>query len=137
MARHPERPLAVAGDRFGHGQGAKGARLSVTTTPGSPGSWQHGVYLAAKSSPMWRVVEVPGPLLWVSEAFLDDQRGQLPPSVFARMHLGEWHTGEDKLTDPSDLERCIVLPGPQGPEPNRRYVVTADLGIVHDAVSSA
>ena len=51
-----------------------GARLSVTTTPGSPGSWQHGVYLAAKSSPLWRVVEVPGPLPWVSKAFLDDQR---------------------------------------------------------------
>jgi hypothetical protein len=82
---------------------------------------------------LWRVVEIAGPLPWVSAEFLDDQRAQLLPSAFARLHLNEWHQGEDKLTDPGDLERCIVLSGPQGPEPGRRYVVTADLGIVHDA----
>lgn len=109
-----------------------GAKLVVITTSGDPGSWSHGIYKHARWSKLWTVQDVPGPLPWVEPEFIEDQRQDLPPAAFGRMHLNQWIEGSDRLTTEADLLACVTLSGPLPWVEGHRYVVTADLGFVKD-----
>jgi len=109
-----------------------GARLLCISTSGDPAHWTRRIYDTAQSSPLWTVADVPGPLAWVSTAYLDEQRRMLPESSFQRLHMNEWCASEDRLTSVEDLRACVLLDGPLEPEPNTRYVIGVDIGLKRD-----
>lgn len=114
-----------------------GCRVVVIGHAGSPNHFSHKTLEHARSSEMWRVVEVPGPLPWMSPAVLEEQRALLPGSEFARRYLNEWVEPEDMLANLDDLRACVTLEGPVLPRPGVRYVMGVDLGIKNDATVAA
>jgi phage terminase large subunit-like protein len=114
-----------------------GAKLLCATTSGDPGHWTHRIYEAALRSPQWAVQDVPGPLPWVSEAFLAEQRAMLPDSVYRRLHLNEWCAPEDRLTNLDDVRACVTLDGALDPMGGYGYVIALDLGVTHDRTVAA
>lgn len=108
------------------------SRLVVLTTAGDPAHWSAAVIAAARTSPRWRVSEVPGPLPWADADDLAEQRRLLPASSYARLHLNQWTAAEDRLTDPDDLAACVTHSGPLDPDPRNRYVIGLDLGLKSD-----
>jgi hypothetical protein len=63
---------------------------------------------------------------------LEEQRHELPPWEFARLHLNEWTAADDRLTSLDDLRACVTLEGPLAPDSRWVYVVTADLSTKRD-----
>ena len=114
-----------------------GARLVCASTSGDPGHWSHRIYEAALASPSWTVQETPGPLPWASAAFLAEQRAMLPESVYRRLHLNEWATPEDRLTNIDDVQACVTLTGPLEWSPGQKHVIGVDLGITNDRTVAA
>jgi len=109
-----------------------GSRLVVLTSAGDPAHWSHRVLVNARSSPRWRVHEVPGPVPWIDPAALDEQRRLLTESQFDRLHRNIWTSAEDRLVTDADLRACVTLDGPQPPVSGARYVVGVDLGLKSD-----
>ena len=109
-----------------------GAKLLCTSTSGDPAHWSHKVYETACKSKRWSVQDVPGPLAWVKETFLEEQRAILPDSVYRRLHLNEWASAEDRLTNLDDLRACVMFEGTLEHQSRHRYVIGVDLGIKHD-----
>jgi hypothetical protein len=114
-----------------------GSRLVVLTTSGDPSHWSYKVLEHARSDPLWRVHEVPGPPPWADPARLAEQRRRLPESSYRRLFLNEWTAGEDRLTSLDDLHECVSLDGPLAYDARWRYVVALDLGIRHDRTVAA
>lgn len=108
------------------------SRLVVLTTAGDPAHWSASVLERARTSPRWRVSEVPGPLPWADPDDLAEQRRMLPESSYARLHENRWVSGEDRLVRVSDLRACVTLSGPLEPDPRHSYVVGVDLGVKSD-----
>ncbi|MGO1544390.1 MAG: terminase large subunit domain-containing protein [Gulosibacter sp.] len=108
------------------------SRLVVITTAGDPAHWSAKIRTNALTSEAWRVSETPGPLPWISEADLDEQRRLLPASSFARLHLNEWTAADDRLVSHDDLAACVTLDGPLDADPRHRYVIGLDLGLKRD-----
>jgi phage terminase large subunit-like protein len=109
-----------------------GSRFVIIGHAGISGSWQHRLYEQAKASEVWRVHDVPGPLAWLDERLLADQRATLTPTQYARRHLNQWSTAEDSLTTVEDLRACVTLDGPLRPQAGLDYVVAVDIGLVND-----
>lgn len=109
-----------------------GSRCVLLTSAGDPAHWSRRLYDHAEASPLWRVNEVPGPVPWIPEDRLAEERRRLPESSYQRLHLNVWTASEDRLADPDDLAACTVLDGPLPPEPGRRYLVSLDVGLKHD-----
>lgn len=109
-----------------------GARFVTISTPGDPAGWMAKVYRHVERSSMWRTNPVRGPLPWVDPAFLEDQRGLLTDSAFARLHLGVWSESESRLVGVEDLRRAVRLDGPQGYVPGHRYYLGLDVGVTND-----
>lgn len=109
-----------------------GARAVVITNAGSPASLAGQVREHAQRSKLWSVRSTPGPLPWVDEEFLADERARLPESSYRRLHLNEWVEGEDSLASLDDVRACAVLDGPLAYREGTRYVIGADLGLFHD-----
>jgi len=107
-------------------------RMACLTSAGDPAHWAHTVREHARTSELWRLHEVPGPVPWLDAARLAEQRARIPESSFARLFLNEWTTAEDRLANLDDLRACVTLDGPQDPERRHRYVVGVDLGIKSD-----
>jgi phage terminase large subunit-like protein len=114
-----------------------GARLVILTTAGDPAHPAHKVLVDAKSSPRWRVHEVPGPVPWISAEALAEQKRLLPESQFRRLHLNQWVTSEDSLVDAEDLAACVTLDGPVDPRPGVAYRIGVDLGLKKDRTAVA
>ena len=91
----------------------------------------------ARTSKAWRLHEVPGPLPWVSEEALAEQRALLTDSQYARLHLNQWTASEDRLVTVENLAAAVTLDGPQEPRPGVRYRMGLDLGLTHDATAIA
>jgi len=109
-----------------------GSRLVCLTSAGDPAHWAFKVLLGARTSPRWRVHEVPGPVPWIDPAALAEQRNLLTESQYARLHLNVWSSAEDRLVSDADLRACVTLDGPQPPMPANRYVVGLDVGLKSD-----
>lgn len=109
----------------------RGMRLVVIGHAGDPAHWSRKV-LDVATEHGWRVVEIPGPLPWVSEADLEMQKAMLLPSEFQRRHLNRWVTGEDRLVTDGALAECAVLDGPLRPQPGVEYVMALDVGLTND-----
>lgn len=114
-----------------------GARLLCISTSGDPGHWTRKIYDVARKSPLWTVQDVPGPVAWVTQAYLDEQRRMLPESIYRRMHLNQWCAPEDRLTSAEDLRACATLPGQQEPHDRIKYVIGVDVGVRHDRTVAA
>ncbi len=110
----------------------RASRLIVLTSAGSPNHWSAGVLDHAWTSSQWQVFEVAGPLPWLSEEILAEQRALLTPSMYARLHENRWVAGEDRLTTPEQVRDCIGHRGPIGPQRGIRYVHGLDVGLVSD-----
>jgi phage terminase large subunit-like protein len=83
------------------------------------------------------VSEVAGPLPWITEDDLVEQREALPALEFSRLHLNQWADPPDRVGDPDDVRACITLDGPQLPAKGVRYVIGLDLGLVSDRTALA
>lgn len=114
-----------------------GSRFVTISTPGDPAGWMAKNYRHAETAPLWRTNAVPGPLPWVSEAFLEDQRGLLTDSAFSRLHLGRWSASEDRLVSHEDLRRAVRLDGSLGYVPGHFYRIGLDVGITNDRCVAA
>jgi len=110
-----------------------GGRFVVLTTAGAPEHWSHAIRDHAEASGRWRLHEVPGPLPWIDPAALEEQRGLLTESQYARLHLNQWTSGEDRLTNMDDLRACVLLDGPLDPVERHTYAIGLDLGLKRDA----
>jgi phage terminase large subunit-like protein len=109
------------------------SRLRVLTSAGDPGHWSHGVLERARARPArWRVSEVPGPCPWISAEDLEEQRSELPEWEYARLHLNQWTTSDDRLTSFEDLRACVTLDGERERREGRRYAMGVDLGLKND-----
>jgi hypothetical protein len=108
------------------------ARLVVLSMAGSPHHWSHEIYQHAKTSTQWSMGDTPGPLPWTDPVFLDEQRALHPDATFRRLFLNQWVAGSDALASREDVERCVVLEGPGYYDPNHRYLLTVDVGLVND-----
>lgn len=114
-----------------------GCRLVCLTSAGDPVHWSHRVLEHARTSPRWRVNEVPGPCPWISEDALAEQRALLTDSQYARLHLNRWVAAEDRLVSAEALRDAVVLDGPQEPRLGVTYRIGADLGLRHDRTAIA
>jgi phage terminase large subunit-like protein len=110
----------------------KGSRLVVLTSAADPAHWSYRVLERARVSSRWRVSEVPGPLPWISEEDLAEQREALPAWEYERLHLNRWVAPPDRVGDPQAIQECVTLDGPQEPLRGERYVAALDLGLVRD-----
>jgi phage terminase large subunit-like protein len=111
-----------------------GCRLVILTSAGDPAHWSHKVLEVARASSAWRVHEVPGPVPWIGEAELDEQRRILTESQYRRLHLNEWVAPEDRLTTVEDVRSCVRAdPLIREYRRGQRYVLAADLGVKKDA----
>ncbi len=57
---------------------------------------------------LWTVHEVPGPVPWISEERLAEQRRRLPDSSFRGLHMNECTEPEDRLTAFEDLDAAMT-----------------------------
>jgi putative nucleotidyltransferase with HDIG domain len=71
---------------------------------GDPAHWSFKILEHARRSSAWLVHEVPGPLPWITQDALDEQRALLLPSAFARRHLNQW-LKEEVTTRTAELQR--------------------------------
>jgi phage terminase large subunit-like protein len=113
------------------------SRLVVLTSAGDPAHWSASVLAHARTSESWQVLETAGPLPWVSEVALGEQRALLTDSQYRRLHLNEWVASEDRLVSIEGLAACVTLDAPQEPRPGVRYRMGLDLGLTHDATAIA
>ena len=129
-------------------QKTKGCRLVILTSAGEPSHWGHEVYEQALGDPSWRVSEMPGPVAWQDPAEIEALRRELRPSEFDRLVLNIWSEDEDRAVSPEDYATAAREPvatnrAPQGltgggwrlhhPRPDRKYVITVDIGTRKDA----
>jgi len=112
-------------------------QLVVISTAGAPGHWSHSLYQHALIDPLWTVHEVPGPVEWVAEERLEEQRRRLPDSSFRRLHLNQWTAPEDRLTSVEDLDAAMTLEGPVAPVTGVQYVAGLDIGLTNDRTAVA
>lgn len=113
------------------------ARLVVLTTAGDPSHFAAKVLEHARSSPLWRVHEVPGPAPWMSAERLAEQRARLPESAYARLFLNRWVEGEDRLTTADAVRGCVSHDGALEYDRQHRYLVGLDLGLKRDRTVAA
>jgi phage terminase large subunit-like protein len=109
-----------------------GARCLIITSAGDPAHWSYRVLEHARADPLWRTHEVAGASPWIDHARLEEQRRRLMPSQFARLFLNEWTASEDRLTTRDDVLACVGHSGDLEPSSRHRYVITLDIGLVHD-----
>jgi hypothetical protein len=114
-----------------------GARLVVLASAGDPAHWSYQIRERARVSPAWRLHEVPGPVPWVSESALLEQKALLTDSQYARLHLNRWTASEDRLVTIENLAAAVRLDGPQDPRRGVTYRIGVDLGLRNDRTAIA
>ncbi len=109
------------------------ARLLVVTSAGDPRSLAYEVLEHARTSPLWRTSEAPGPSPWMNPDRLAEQKARLPRPVYQSLFENQWVESAGAFLDAGALSRAFTLPGPSGPVDGRSYIATLDLGLVSDA----
>ena len=113
------------------------ARLVVITTAGEPTHFANAVREHARIDPLWRLHEVPGPVPWLPEELLEEQRRALPESTFRRLHLNQWAESEDRLATVEQLRQLVTHESPLAPRRDTSYVIGLDIGLVNDLTAAA
>ncbi len=113
------------------------SRLVILTTAGDPSSHAYKLLERARTSPEWLVNEVPGPAPWIAASDLAEDRAELPAWEYDRLHRNIWTASADRLVRPDDLARCVREVGDLPPRHAVRYVITVDVGLVHDRTAVA
>jgi phage terminase large subunit-like protein len=108
------------------------SRLAILTSAGDPAHWSYKVLQQALASERWHVNQVPGPVPWLDDDDLAEQREMLSASRYAQLHLNQWTESEDRLTSIDDLRACVTLSGPLAPQEGTKYVTGLDLGLKSD-----
>lgn len=117
------------------------SKLVVLTTSGSPDHFAFKILEHAKTSPLWRVHEVPGPAPWADPDRIEEQRRRLPDAVYRQLFLNEWTAAAGSFLDPAVIDAAFRLEGPSlgidaEPDSERaasfRYFAGLDLGSVND-----
>jgi len=114
-----------------------GCRLVVLASAGDPAHWSYQVRERARVSGAWRLHEIDGPVPWVSEPALAEQRALLTDSQYAQLHLNRWTASEDRLVSVEGLAAAVRLSGPQEARPGVTYRIGCDLGLRHDRTAIA
>jgi hypothetical protein len=116
-----------------------GSRLLVVTSAGDPRHFSHAVLDHARTSPLWRTSEAPGPSPWMSPERIAEQRARLPEPVYRALFENEWIEAEGAFLeaegaflDAEAIRRAFTLSGPSAPMDGRSYVAALDLGLVND-----
>ena len=115
-----------------------GCRLLALGTSGDPAHWSYDVRERARTSKAWRLSEVPGPLPWVTEEQLDEQRALLTDSQYRPLAPQPVDSGRRTGWCRSrTLRAAVTLDGPQEPRPGVTYRMGLDIGLTHDATACA
>lgn len=129
-------------------QKVPGCRLVVLSSAGEPSHWSAPIFEQAKTDPLWRVSEAPGPVPWQRPEDIEGLRRALSPSEFDRLVLNKWAESEDRAISEEDLDRALQPAWRSGtapagltgggwrirePQPGERYILTVDVGIKNDA----
>lgn len=116
----------------------EGSRLLVATSAGDPSHDAYKLLLRARASDAWRASEAPGPVPWISAADLAVQRAELPEWEYERLHHNVWASPPDRLVMADDLRACVSGGDwPREPAQGVRYVISVDVGLVHDRTAVA
>ena len=113
------------------------AKLVALTTAGDPSHFSAKILDHAKTSPLWRVNEVPGPSPWANQARLEEQKARLTESAFARLFLNRWTAAEDRLTSLEAVRECVGHEGPLDYNRAHDYVIGLDIGLKRDRTVAA
>ncbi len=114
-----------------------GCRVAVITSPSSPSHFSHKLRDHAAEDPLWRLSEVEGPVPWLPEERIEEQRRRLSPTMFERLFMGRWTEADDALSDSAALREAVAHDGPLDPRPGIRYVIGLDLGLKRDRTVAA
>jgi hypothetical protein len=109
-----------------------GAILVVLTTAGSPDHFAHKILEHARTSPLWRVSERPGPSPWMDATRLAEQRARLPEAVYRQLFENEWTQAAGSFLDPAVIDAAFSLDGPTLDRTAGTYFAGLDLGTVND-----
>lgn len=114
------------------------ARLVVLTTAGSPDHFAFKVLEHARTSPLWRVSERPGPAPWIDAERLAEQRARLPVAVYEQLFENRWTAAEGSFLDPAMIDAAFTLAGHALDRAEGcRYLAALDLGTVNDRTALA
>jgi hypothetical protein len=110
------------------------ARLAVLTTAGSPDHFAFKVLEHARTSPLWRTSERPGPAPWIDVERLAEQRARLPHAVYRQLWENEWTVADGAFLDPAVVAAAFALDAPalERKAGAGGYMAGLDLGTVND-----
>jgi hypothetical protein len=114
----------------------QGSRLIIISNAGSPSRFSFRELEHARTHPMWRVSETPGPPPWIHADILAEQASQMPEAVYQQLFENRWVEAVGDFVDPAVLDAAFMLPGPQlraDPDYPYAYHAALDLGVVADA----
>ena len=114
-----------------------GSKLIVVTSAGDPAHWSNTIREHARTSTAWQLFEVAGPLEWISEEQLGEQRALLTTAQYDRLHLNLWTASEDRLVSVEGLAAAVQLAGPQDYRPGVTYKIGCDIGLRNDRTAIA
>lgn len=105
----------------------------LITNAGWRESWQWRLRERVRIDAAWRFSRLEGCVAsWIPADLLAEQRRILPPLAFSRVWTNQWIDGAGDALRGDDVDRSIVLPGPQAPEQGWVYYAGLDLGISRD-----
>lgn len=93
--------------------------------------WQWTVREMARESPRWYFHTLDGPVAsWLSPEKLEEQQQGLTPSVYGRLWLNVWSTGDGDQIPEADIRAAVEsgLAGPMGHWHRERIAKPAELG---------
>lgn len=108
-------------------------QLVVISNSGHPASMAGTLMHEAERNPKWYVHQVPGPLAWIPDEVIEQQKRMLMPATYDRLVLNRWTSSDDSLATVDQLQKLFDLDDVTDPQPNIRYVATLDIGTVNDA----
>jgi hypothetical protein len=114
----------------------EGSRLVIITNSGSPSHFAYNELEHARTNPLWRVSEIPGPPPWMDPIRLEEQRASLPAAIYEQLWENRWVESLGDFLDPAVLDAAFTLPGPvlrAAEGYHHSYHAALDVGIVKDA----
>jgi hypothetical protein len=107
---------------------------AILTTAGTPGHFSHDVYRRAiAETELWRVSMLHETAPWIDPRLVAAERRALTDSSYLRLWRNEWSAADDALAGEDDIEAALREDdSPIAPVEGQGYVLTLDVGTVHD-----